>query len=33
MAEDKKRLFGEELGKALRRNVREWRIKKGYIKE
>ena len=32
MAENK-RLFGEELSEALRRNVKEWRIKKGYLKE
>jgi len=30
---EKKRLFGKELNEALRRNVKEWRIRKGYIKE
>ena len=32
MAENK-RLTGVELSEALRRNVKEWRIRKGYLKK
>ena len=32
MAENKP-LFGEELSKAIKRNVKEWRIRMGYLKE
>jgi len=33
MAEENKPLSGQKLSDALKKNVREWRIRMGYLKE